>query len=260
MNDLKKDIDGVIKWLKDYKEQSHTNGYVIGLSGGVDSSVVASLCVRAVAKENVLGVILPIESDIFDEEIAMKLVENLDIKYVKVEDLAVPYRSMIYPFYKYNKDNIINNHEYNIIQANLKSRLRMTSLYMWGAMYHYLVAGTGNKSEDTIGFFTKYGDGGVDILPIVEFYKTEIWKIAEILGDIPQEIIDRPPTDGLWENHNDEDDFGMDYYELDTILKYINDEPINNGGFAVPNVEKIEKRIKQNKHKLIYPPGYKRRK
>ena len=254
MKDFTQDIDGVVKWLNDYTEASHTKGYVIGLSGGVDSSVVASLCVKAVGKENVLGLILPIQSSLDDTDFATELAESLGIEYMYMN---------LFPGYKeikseYRRMNHLNDVDV-IVQANLKSRLRMTALYMWAGTKNYLVAGTGNKSEDTIGFFTKYGDGGVDVLPIVEFYKTEIWEIAKILN-VPEKIIDRPPTDGLWENHNDEDDFGMTYYELDTILKHINDEPIQSGAFTAVNLKKIKARIKQNEHKLIYPPGYKRRK
>jgi len=235
---MNRDILNIVEWMYDYNENADSNGYVIGLSGGVDSALVAALAVKAVGSDNVHGVIIPIESNPDDEKDAIKVAESLDINY-DIVNLTNAYKAMINA-YNYNCDTLL--------KSNVKARLRMTMLYQYAGGRGMLVAGTGNRSEDAVGYFTKYGDGGVDILPIAEFYKTEVREMAVEMG-LPDDIAFRVSTAGLWPG----------YEVLDNILMFID-------GFTDDMSEKSSKRftyvlelINKNKHKTEYPPIYKRR-
>ena len=255
-NDIFKQIDNISDWLKEYNKKSGTTGYVIGLSGGVDSTLVANLAVRAVGKENVVGVIMPIYSQPEDMSDAYKVANIIGIDAMAV-DLQYSYDAMI---------ETTGLDLGKMERANIRSRLRMTTLYAIAGKQNKLVAGTGNKSEDTIGYFTKYGDGGVDVLPIVEFYKWEVREMAKMFG-VPNELVDRGPTAGLWDCQTDEGELGMTYDEIDYILYFLL-EAVGDLEIVHPNIKKglpskdkikkIEKMIKVNKHKNEYPPSYRR--
>jgi len=242
------EIENIANWMKNYVKGSGSKGYVVGLSGGVDSAVVAALAVKAVGVENVQGVIMPIESSPEDQKDAILVAETLGIRY-DILDMYEMFEGMknAYPYTVWND---------NVFIGNIKARLRMTMLYQYAGEMDYLVAGTGNKSEDSIGYFTKYGDGGVDILPIVEYYKTEIRQLARVLG-MPQIIWDRVSTAGLYEGQTDEKDLGMSYDVIDSILYYLDtgkEYPIRHAD----KIEVVKKLITRNKHKNEYPPNYRR--
>lgn len=234
---MEEEIKKIEVWLRKYLESSKTNGYVIGLSGGVDSSVVVSLLVRAVGKKKVLGIIMPCASNPQDKLDAELVAKNLDIEVCTV-DLYSVCSDLI--------DKLVNLELPNtrLANINIKPRLRMTVLYFVANVFNYLVAGTGNKSELMVGYFTKYGDGGVDLEPIGNFYKTEVFEMAKILG-VPECIIKKKPSAGLYPGQTDEDDIGS-YAELDKCLS----EGIEN--------TRISNLVRKNQHKNMLPPRYNR--
>ncbi|MFH1540316.1 MAG: NAD+ synthase [Elusimicrobiota bacterium] len=201
----------IVRWLKKKLKSSKRKGFIIGLSGGIDSAVVSVLCQKAVGIKNVLCLMLSCQSQKIDIEDAKKVAKKFGLKTETVE-LTKIYENLIgiLPTALPVVDKLT--------QANLKPRLRMLTLYYFANKLNYLVVGTGNKSELTIGYFTKYGDGGVDILPIGNLYKSEVRGLAKHLG-IPEEIITKPPTAGLWTGQTDEGEIGLTYDELECLLK-----------------------------------------
>ena len=196
----------IVNWLKRQLKESNTKGFVLGLSGGIDSSVVALLCKLAAGPSNVLAVVMPCHSLKNDESDALIFAKEHRIKVKKI-DLSRVYDSFQKVLPKGN----------NLSNANIKPRLRMTALYYYASINNCLVAGTGNKSELSIGYFTKYGDGGADILPIGDLYKRDVYKLAKQLN-IRGKIISKPPSAGLWHGQTDESEMGITYKSLDNAL------------------------------------------
>lgn len=202
----------IIDWLKKEAKERNARGFVVGLSGGIDSAVTAALCKKA-CPDNTFGVIMPCHSNPQDEEHARLVAEHFDIPY-KVIRLNKPFDDMV---------ELLDGRPYDptvrdMAIANIKPRLRMTTLYFFASRRQSLVVGTGNKSELTVGYFTKYGDGGVDLLPIANLVKREVKELAKVLG-VPQPIIDKRPSAGLWLGQNDEEEMGISYDELDEYIK-----------------------------------------
>ena len=195
------------KFIKDSVKKAGTRGVVLGLSGGLDSSLVATLCVRSLGSENVLGILMPSETNSPQDVHDAKLVaEKLGIGH-----RVVPIKDMLDAF------KIHIERQDQLALGNLSARIRMCILYYYANTLDYLVIGTGNKSEISIGYFTKYGDGGCDLLPIGGLYKTQARELAKSMG-LPQQIIDRTPTAGLWPGQTDEGEIGMSYEQLDRVL------------------------------------------
>ncbi len=192
-------------WMGQMVTRAGMKGVVLGLSGGVDSALVAALARRAPGLE-VLGLILPCHSDPLDEEHAQLVARLFHIETERI-DLAPPYDELLAVLPPGDR----------VAMANLKPRLRMIVLYHFAKLRRYLVAGTGNRSEIAVGYFTKYGDGGADILPLASLLKTEVRTLARQVG-IPPEIIDKPPSAGLWEGQTDEAELGFSYEQLDAAL------------------------------------------
>lgn len=233
-------VPALVNWLEKQLSESGCKGYVIGLSGGIDSAVVAVLCKKA-CPDSVLGVIMPCFSDNSDAKDAETVARLFDIPFVTV-CLDEPYRLLAQTLTGKPFDAL--DHK-DISLANLKPRLRMTTLYFFANQRQALVAGTGNRSELVIGYFTKYGDGGVDVLPIGGLLKFQVREVAAYLG-IPQAIIDRRPSAGLWKGHDDAGELGFTYEELDHYILT---------GEAPPDIrEKIECLSTKNRHKLRMPP------
>lgn len=239
----------IINWLKQYSKKSNTDGYVVGVSGGVDSALTSTLCCMTGLK--VFLLCLPINQT-KDQIIRSKMhIEWLKQKFNNVNSMEV---DLTDTFNCLNKLIQMNK----LAEANSKSRLRMIALYSIANTNNLLVAGTGNKVEDYgIGFFTKYGDGGVDISPIADLLKSEVRQMCRDLG-VLQELSEAVATDGLWEdNRTDEQQIGASYEELEWALKYY-----DNYGNIYENLLPRQKEILKiyttrhllNKHKLEMPP------
>ena len=237
-------------WIKEYVHSTNAKGVVLGLSGGIDSAVTAALCANALGKENIMGLGLPIESIPQDLEDAKLIANHLEISFV-ISDLTSVYREFIRVL-----PSEIQSSEMAL--ANIKPRLRMTTIYYVGQSMGYLVGGTGNRAEIAIGYFTKYGDGGVDFEPMGALYKCEVRKIAQILK-IPEKIITKPPSAGLWQGQTDEGEIGMTYDLIDEILYRI-DYHLEISDLNAKDVEKVLNLINISEHKNKMPPSFKIRK
>jgi len=206
----------IIKWLSDYSDNSKMSGFIIGISGGVDSALTSTLC--ALTGKKVILLSMPIRQTKSEYERANNHIKDLKIKFKNVESLEIDLSSSFTEIERSLPKEVINNH---LAMANSRSRLRMLTLYAIGQSNNCLVAGTGNKIEDFgVGFYTKYGDGGVDISPIADLTKTQVWSLAKYLNIIP-EIIIAKPTDGLFEDgRSDEDQMGASYPELEWAMEF----------------------------------------
>lgn len=208
----------IVSWLKDYAQNTKMNGYVIGVSGGVDSGVVSTLCAMTGLKT--LLIEMPIHQKEDQVSRALDHIENLKSRFPNVEAISVNLTSTFDELYKsFNvKGGDFPNEK--LALANTRARLRMLTLYYFGQLNGLLVCGTGNKVEDFgIGFYTKYGDGGVDVSPIADLYKTEVYELAKHLNLI-ESIQNAIPTDGLWDvDRTDEQQIGATYPELEKIQK-----------------------------------------
>ena len=238
--DWERVVEEICKFIKEYVDKSNANGVIIGLSGGIDSSTVAFLCKRALGEKKVFGLIMPEKGVTREEDVedALSIADMLGIEFkiIEINEILDALKR------KLGEGN-------KIAEANLKPRIRMTINYYFANNMNRLVAGTGNKSELMIGYFTKYGDGGVDFLPIGDLYKTEVFKLAEYIG-VPERIIKKKPTAGLWVNQTDEDEIGMSYEELDEILKAIE----NGRRRGDDKFKRVEMLVKNSKHKREMPP------
>ena len=209
-------VDHIVSWLKSYATNAGMNGFVIGISGGIDSAVTSTLC--AMTGLELLCLEMPIHQarnqvSRASNHIAWLMDQFKEVQRQEVE-LTPVFDSLVASFPAVAKEE-----ERFMALANTRARLRMTSLYYFAALKKYLVAGTGNKVEDFgVGFFTKYGDGGVDLSPIADLLKSEVYEIAKFLG-VNQEIIKAAPTDGLWgDDRTDEDQIGATYPELEWAM------------------------------------------
>jgi NAD+ synthase len=247
---MKQEVDEIVSWLQTQVEKTGVNGLLVGISGGIDSAVVAALIKRA-CPDHSLGVIMPINTSDATMQDAKAVADATGIDYMTI-DLTEVHASM----YQMIKTQLENKHVYEeqntqLAQANLRARLRMSTLYTIATNYNYLVVGTDNAAEWYTGYFTKYGDGGVDILPIVEFTKGEVRKMAAYL-DIPSSVRTKQPSADLWEGQSDEQEMGISYATIDAYLK----------GKAIPkeDQEKIEALHKRSAHKREALPHFSRKK
>ena len=195
------------QWLYEKVEEAHASGIVLGLSGGIDSSVLAALGCEALGREKVLGIIMPCHSIDEDEQDAKLLIEALDLNFIRV-DLTGVFDLML---------KSVGGELNSLTKSNMKARLRMVTLYAVAQSKNFLVCGTSKKSEYETGYFTKFGDSGVDLMPLANFLKREIREIAKILN-VPEKIINKAPSAGLYEGQTDEGDMGFSYDVLDEYL------------------------------------------
>lgn len=209
--DMEQQAGKLIAWVKEKVQAAGCRGVVLGMSGGLDSSVVAALC-RQAFPQNTLGVLMPCYSDATDKAHAGILASQFNIPTLEVI-LDSAYDALVQLLPDYQSDPAVGR----LARANLKARLRMVALYYIANQLKYMVAGSGNRSEITVGYFTKHGDSGVDILPLGNLVKAEVKELARYLK-IPREIIDKPPTAGLWEGQTDEAEMGFSYEVLDRYI------------------------------------------
>jgi NAD+ synthase len=236
-------------FLRAQVEEAGARGVVVGLSGGIDSAVTARLARDALGAARVLGVLLPGPS--FPPALATEIEEYA--RGLGIEHRTVP----IGPAEVAMQAMLPDVHD-RTTRGNASARLRMTVLYAIARDAHRLVLGTGNKSEILLGYFTKYGDGGTDLAPLGDLYKTEVRELAERL-DLPGAIRSRPPTAGLWEGQTDEEELGAPYSELDQVLRGMEElrnpeEIAQRTGIPLRTVRSVEARVAANRHKRRLAP------
>jgi len=235
---MKDYADRLIDWMQKVVREAGAKGVVFGMSGGLDSSVVAVLGKKAFP-QNSLGLIMPCYSHAEDEEHARMVSDAFDIPFqvIVLDDLLDLFMS------KFGREEDYQDSELAV--ANIKPRLRMICLYYHAARRGYLVAGSSNRSEISAGYFTKYGDNAVDFMPLANLVKGQVRELAKELG-VPQEIIEKPPSGGLWTGQTDEGEMGVTYDEIDNyLLKDSGDKRAR---------EIIGKMIKDSEHKKKMPP------
>ena len=229
----------LIAWIREKVLAGGHKGVVLGMSGGIDSSVVAVLCQRALP-QSTLGVLMPCYSSQEDEEHALAVASKFSIP-----TKTVVLDSVFDTLLKVLPDDSGAPAASQLAKANLKARLRMLTLYYFANQFKYMVVGSSNRSELAVGYFTKYGDGGVDIIPLGNLVKGQVRELAGFLG-IPQEVINKPPSAGLWPGQTDEGELGFSYDELDRYLVT---------GEASDEVRrKIESMMAASDHKRQPPP------
>jgi NAD+ synthase len=229
----------LVSWIKERVTAASCKGVVVGMSGGLDSSVVAVLCQRAFP-QTTLGVLMPCHSSPEDTEHAQLVASQFSIP-TRMVVLNNIYDTLLKALPDEGDDPATKS----TAQANLKPRLRMLTLYYLANRLKYLVAGSSNRSELAVGYFTKYGDSGVDMLPLGDLVKREVRELADFLS-IPQQIIDKPPSAGLWPGQTDEDELGLTYEALDNYL--------TGGTISDDLKQKIESRVRASRHKFQLPP------
>jgi NAD+ synthase len=245
----------ISEWLQTRVISAGARGLLVGISGGLDSAVVARLCQMAMPGQ-VLGVMLPCHSDPRDEEDAARVVDLFNLLSIRVplddayDTLVGTLRAglaAIPPEQRRPQTPEESDEQSRVPLSNVKPRLRMTALYFLANSLNYLVAGTGNRSELTIGYFTKHGDGGVDLLPLGSLLKSDVRMLAVELG-VPREIIDKPPSAGLWAGQTDEAEMGFSYNDLE---RYLIRGP---EGVAPALALRLERMIRASEHKRGMAP------
>lgn len=239
--DMTTKINKTVQWLRDMTEQAGANGLLVGISGGVDSAVVAFLIKRAFPNKS-LGIVLPCESSKEDIEDADRVIKACGIDFYTF-DIGEAHSMVAGMVFQSLAD--VEESNKRIAQANLKARLRMAALYTVGNALNYLVVGTDNAAEIYTGYFTKYGDGGVDILPLAHLSKREVKLWAKHLG-VPKEVVDKAPSAGLWEGQTDEEEMGTTYDMVDDLIE----------GKGVPERDSriIDRLHRCSEHKRNLPP------
>lgn len=239
-------IDKTIQWLRDKVQEANCKGLVVGVSGGIDSAVVCNLIKRAYPN-NSIGVIMSINSNLKDREDALKVIEGCGIDYIDLDltDPQVAIRDMALNALK--EKNLFNENGERAADSNLRARIRMSTLYTVANDLGYLVVGTDNAAEVHTGYFTKYGDGGVDLIPIANLTKAEVYEWAKELG-VHEDVINKAPSAGLWEGQTDENEMGTTYDMIDKVVQGKRDE--------VPqkDLEIIDRLHRISEHKRNMPP------
>ena len=227
----------LVDWLREKAREAGAKGVVVGMSGGIDSSVVAVLCKQAFP-DNVLGLLIPCHS----------ITEDMEHAQLAARKFGIPTETVVLDSVYDGLMSVLpsdGGEHGRLAKGNLKPRLRMAIVYFFANRLNYLVVGSSNRCELGVGYFSKYGDGGVDIMPLGNLVKSQVRDLARHLG-IPQVIIDKPPSAGLWAGQTDEQEMGLTYDQLDAYFTT---------GEAPETVRrKIEERIARNAHKRATPP------
>ena len=232
-----KELDRIVRWIQKQVIKAKAQGVIVGISGGIDSALVAYLAKEAFPF-NSLGVLIPINPDrAFDLEDGLELTYKLGLKY-RIINFEQEYQLIKAKF----------NLDHNLINGNLQARMRMMAIYALAQEHNYLVLGTDNKAEYDLGYFTKYGDGGCDLLPISHLFKSQVFEYAKAVG-IPKAILNKTPSAGLWANQSDEQELGFSYNDYESFCKgQLDDAQIK---------AKIINQIKKTNHKRQPIPQFK---
>ncbi|MBF0378877.1 MAG: NAD(+) synthase [Desulfamplus sp.] len=243
---MEKIVNHISSWLKDYCLKSGLNGFVVGVSGGIDSAVTSTLCGNTGLK--VIALNMPIYQSPSQLNLANSHINWLENHFKNVKGVTVD----LTPSFKEIQESLPKEIQDGLTMANTRSRLRMLTLYAFASHHKLLVAGTGNKVEDFgVGFYTKYGDGGVDISPIADLFKTEVFAIGRYLG-INEDIINAPPTDGLWEDgRTDESQIGATYPELEWAMRYEENKSYVNCSEYNVKIKTYTQSIEQDRFKIL---------
>ena len=242
----------ITSFIRERVSQAGVDKAVVGLSGGLDSSTVLDLLVRALGESKVVALIMPDPRVTRREDVndAIELAGKYGVEYYVVTISGIFDSFSSIPFF--SREDLISN-------GNLRARIRMTLLYYYANRYKALVTGTGDRSELLIGYYTKYGDGGVDILPIGSLYKTQVRRLAMHLG-LPSKIVNKPSSPGFWLGHLAEEELGIKYEEIDLVLYSIVDRGIDPSlvpkytGIPRDIVDKVVEMHRKSRHKRVFPP------
>jgi NAD+ synthase len=251
--DIVNEIGLVERFIRDMVKKTRVGGVVLGLSGGLDSSVLAALCARALGPERVQAMIMPMRgiTPPNDAKDAKTLAEILGIRYTQVE-LAKIIRAFL-------DAKPLSDPATPLAKGNIMARIRMINLYYVANLRNYLVAGSGDRSEILIGYFTKHGDGGADFFPIGNLYKTQVRELAKYL-ELPASIVNKQSSPRFWKGHVAENEIGLEYGKIDLILHGIMDlnlkpeEVASQTNVSFGDIKKILKMIQCSEHKRIMPP------
>lgn len=217
MENINLKIDKTVDWLREKVKESNTNGLIVGVSGGIDSAVVAYLIKKAFPN-NSMGVIMSIKSNPQDRLDALKVINGCEIEYLDL-DLTNEQESIYNKVINNLKEKGLNKENNDrMTDANLRARIRMGTVYTVANNLGYLVVGTDNAAEIHTGYFTKYGDGGVDLVPLANLTKREVYEWAKVLG-VHEDIINKAPSAGLWEGQTDENEMGTTYNMIDAVVE-----------------------------------------
>ena len=242
-------VNTITDFIREKVDEAKASGVVIGVSGGIDSATTSYLAVRALGKERVLGLIMPYYQN-RDVEDAKLVCSSLGIECREISIKPIVDSFVIQLGFQPDKRSL----------GNIMARTRMVLLYAHANAKNYLVLGTSNRSEFLTGYFTKWGDGASDYAPLINLYKTEVWEVAKLLG-VPERIIEKKPTAGLWEGQTDEDELGISYRLLDEILwrlvdlKMPKEKIAEELGVSIERVEYVETLVKRSEHKRRLPTG-----
>jgi len=242
---LEKYLDYLVQFLKKTVKDAHAKGVIVGISGGIDSAVVAYLAKKAFPN-NYLTVWMPINSSALDWDSVEQLVQNEALNSLTI-DLKKSYQKLLRTL---KKNKVVVN---DLVKANIKARLRMTTIYALGQAHQYLVLGTDNYDEWYTGYFTKFGDGGVDVAPLIHLLKGEVKQAASLLN-VPKLIIDRPPSAGLWEGQTDENELGYSYDLIDEYLLTGKSKDRN----LVKRIETLHQQSEHKRNIAIQPNSFNR--